>query len=207
MYKTDIIGFFKRRKLIKQIQSFTDFVDLSANLNREIYLTTITAQTAEAIDRIVRMWNYIDDTEIVEFSKRHPIKIYINSLGGDFNAMLTIMDVIKMSKTPVQTINIGVVQKEAFFIYAMGHQRYAYPRATFLYERDLKHLDNSDEQTDKYVNFYLRQLDEIKDLVIEKTKITENEYNKHLKACWWMTAEDAHKLRVCTEILYTTILR
>ena len=207
MYKTDIIGFFKRRKLIKQIQSFTDFVDLSANLNREIYLTTITAQTAEAIDRIVRMWNYIDDTEIVEFSKRHPIKIYMNSLGGDFNAMLTIMDVIKMSKTPVQTINIGVVQKEAFFIYTMGHQRYAYPRATFLYERDLKHLDNSDEQTDKYVNFYLRQLDEIKDLVIEKTKITENEYNKHLKACWWMTAEDAHKLRVCTEILYTTILR
>ena len=207
MYKTDIIGFFKRRKLIKQIQSFTDFVDLSANLNREIYLTTITAQTAEAIDRIVRMWNYIDDTEIVEFSKRHPIKIYMNSLGGDFNAMLTIMDVIKMSKTPIQTINIGVVQKEAFFIYAMGHQRYAYPRATFLYERDLKHLDNSDEQTDKYVNFYLRQLDEIKDLVIEKTKITENEYNKHLKACWWMTAEDAHKLRVCTEILYTTILR
>lgn len=207
MYKTDIIGFFKRRKLIKQIQSFTDFVDLSANLNREIYLTTITAQTAEAIDRIVRMWNYVDDTEIVEFSKRHPIKIYMNSLGGDFNAMLTIMDVIKMSKTPVQTINIGVVQKEAFFIYAMGHQRYAYPRATFLYERDLKHLDNSDEQTDKYVNFYLRQLDEIKDLVIEKTKITENEYNKHLKACWWMSAEDAHKLRVCTEILYTTILR
>ena len=207
MYKTDIIGFFKKRKLIKQIQSFTDFVDLSANLNREIYLTTITAQTAEAIDRIVRMWNYVDDTEIVEFSKRHPIKIYMNSLGGDFNAMLTIMDVIKMSKTPVQTINIGVVQKEAFFIYAMGHQRYAYPRATFLYERDLKHLDNSDEQTDKYVNFYLRQLDEIKDLVIEKTKITENEYNKHLKACWWMSAEDAHKLRVCTEILYTTILR
>lgn len=207
MYKTDIIGFFKRRKLIKQIQSFTDFVDLSANLNREIYLTTITAQTAEAIDRIVRMWNYVDDTEIVEFSKRHPIKIYMNSLGGDFNAMLTIMDVIKMSKTPVQTINIGVVQKEAFFIYAMGHQRYAYPRATFLYERDLKHLDNSDEQADKYVNFYLRQLDEIKDLVIEKTKITENEYNKHLKACWWMSAEDAHKLRVCTEILYTTVLR
>lgn len=207
MYKTDIIGFFKRRKLIKQIQSFTDFVDLSANLNREIYLTTITSQTAESIDRIVRMWNYIDDTEIVEFSKRHPIKIYMNSLGGDFNAMLTIMDVIKMSKTPVQTINIGVVQKEAFFIYAMGHQRYAYPRATFLYERDLKHLDDAEEQTDKYVNFYLRQLNEIKDLVIEKTKITENEYNKHLKGCWWMSAEDAHKLRVCTEILYTTVLR
>ena len=89
----------------------------------------------------------------------------------------------------------------------MGHQRYAYPRATFLYERDLKHLDEADEQVDKYATFYQRQLTEIKDLIIEKTKITENEYNKHLKGVWWMTAEDAHKLRVCTEILYTTILR
>lgn len=207
MYGTDIISFFKRRRLMKQIQSFTDYVDLSANLNREIYLTSITTQTAESIDKIVRMWNSIDDTESIEFGKRHPIKIYINSLGGDFNAMLTIMDVIKLSKTPIHTINIGVVQKEAFFVYIMGTQRMAYPRSSFLYERDLKHLDEADEQVDKYATFYQRQLTEIKDLIIEKTKITENEYNKHLKGVWWITAEDAHKLRVCTEILYTTILR
>ena len=153
------------------------------------------------------MWNYIDDTEVVEYSKRHPIKIYMNSLGGDFNSMLTIMDAIKLSKTPVHTINIGVVQKEAFFIYSMGHQRYTYPRATFLYERDLKHLDDADEQTDKYINFYLRQLEAIKDLIVERTKITENEYNKHLKGQWWMSAADANRLRVCTEILYTTVFR
>jgi ATP-dependent Clp protease protease subunit len=191
---------------MKQIQSFTDYVDLSANLNREIYLTSITTQTAESIDKIVRMWNSIDDTESIEFGKRHPIKIYINSLGGDFNAMLTIMDVIKLSKTPIHTINIGVVQKEAFFVYIMGTQRMAYPRSSFLYERDLKHLDETDEQVDKYVNFYLRQLNEIKDTVIEKTKITETEYNKHLKGCWWISGDDAQKLRICTEILYTTNL-
>lgn len=206
MYGTDIISFFKRRRLMKQIQSFTDYVDLSANLNREIYLTSITTQTAESIDKIVRMWNSIDDTESIEFGKRHPIKIYINSLGGDFNAMLTIMDVIKLSKTPIHTINIGVVQKEAFFVYIMGTQRMAYPRSSFLYERDLKHLDETDEQVDKYVNFYLRQLNEIKDTVIEKTKITETEYNKHLKGCWWISGDDAQKLRICTEILYTTNL-
>lgn len=207
MYKTDIIGFFKKRKLMQQIQRFTDYVDLSADLNREIYISTITPEVAEKVDKTIRMWNYIDDTEIVEYSKRHPIKIYMNSLGGDFNSMLTIMDAIKLSKTPVHTINTGVVQKEAFFIYSMGHQRYTYPRATFLYERDLKHLDDADEQTDKYINFYLRQLDAIKDLIVEKTKITENEYNKHLKGQWWMSAVDANKLRVCTEILYTTVLR
>ena len=50
-------------------------------------------------------------------------------------------------------------------------------------------------------------VNEIKDLIIEKTKITENEYNKHLKGVWWMTSDDAYKLRVCTEILYTTVLK
>ena len=184
MYRTDITSFFKKRKLLQQIQRFTDYVDLSADLNREIYISTITPEVAEKVDKTIRMWNYIDDTEVVEYSKRHPIKIYMNSLGGDFNSMLTIMDAIKLSKTPVHTINTGVVQKEAFFIYSMGHQRYTYPRATFLYERDLKHLDDADEQTDKYINFYLRQLDAIKDLIVERTKITENEYNKHLKGQW-----------------------
>ena len=44
MYKTNIINFFKKRKLMKQVKTFTDLVDLSANLNREIYISTITPQ-------------------------------------------------------------------------------------------------------------------------------------------------------------------
>lgn len=207
MYKINIIGFFKRKQLEKQMRCFTDLVDLRTDLNREIYISTITPEVAEKVDKIIRMWNYIDEDEMVEYSKRHPIKIYMNSLGGDFNSMLTIMDAIKLSKTPVHTINTGVVQREAFFIYSMGHQRYAYPRSTFLYERDLKHLSDTSEQVDKYIIFYQRQLLDIKDLIIEKTKITENEYNKHLKGAWWMTADDAYKLRVCNDILYTTTLR
>ena len=34
-----------------------------------------------------------------------------------------------------------------------------------------------------------------------KSLLTETEYNKHLKGTWWMTAEDAHKLRICNEVL------
>ena len=96
---------------------------------------------------------------------------------------------------------VGTVHKEAFYIFISGHQRYAYPKSSFLYERDLKHLDENDKSLDNYIAFYERQLLEIKDVVLEKTKITENEYNKHLKGTWWMTAEDAQKLRICNEVL------
>lgn len=199
MFKNDIINFFK--KTAKRITSFSEYVDLNSSSSREIYISTITPQIAETVDKTIRMWNRIDDTEMVEWGKRIPIKLYINSTGGDFNSMLTIMDIIKLSKTPVYTINTGVVHKEAFFIFITGHQRYAYPKSSFVYERDLKHLDEEDRSLDNYIAFYERQLAEIKDVILEKTKITENEYNKHLKGTWWMTAEDAQKLRICNEVL------
>lgn len=199
MFKNDIINFFK--KTVRRITSFSEYVDLNSSSGREIYISTITPQIAETVDKTIRMWNKIDDTEMVEWGKRIPIKLYINSTGGDFNSMLTIMDIIKLSKTPVYTINTGVVHKEAFFIFIAGHQRYAYPKSSFVYERDLKHLDEEDRSLDNYIAFYERQLAEIKDVILEKTKITENEYNKHLKGTWWMTAEDAQKLRICNEVL------
>ena len=199
MFKNEIINFFK--KTLKRISSFAEYTDLSSSMNRELYIGTITPQVAEMVDKTVRMWNRADDNEMVEWGKRAPIKIYMNSVGGDFNSMTTIMDAIKLSKTPVYTINNGTVQKEAFYIFISGHQRYAYPRASFLYERDLKHLDDEDRSLDNYIAFYERQLGEIKDMLLEKTKITETEYNKHLKGTWWMTAEDAHKLRICNEVL------
>ena len=201
MLKNDIMNFFKKM-VRREASTFAEFTDLTSSMNREIYINTITPQIAESTDKIIRIWNRIDDAEITEWSKRAPIKLYINSTGGDFNSMLTIMNAIKISKTPVYTINTGTVCKEAFFIFISGHQRYAYPTSSFMYERDLKHLDEEDRNLDNYFAFYERQLAEIKDIVLEKTKITENEYNKHLKGTWWMTAEDAQKLRICNEVMH-----
>lgn len=201
MYKTDIMNFFKRKVRSEiEIENFSEYVTLSSDITREIYINTITPQVAETVDKIIRFWNEYDTAENTEWTKRAPIKLFINSLGGDFSAMLTIMDAIKLSNTPVYTINIGTAYKEAFFVFLAGHQRYAYPKSSFVYERDLKHLDEVEEQ-DNYKNFYEKQLNEIKDIVLEKTKITESEYNKHLKGLWWIMAEDAHNLRICNEIL------
>lgn len=208
MFKNEIMNFFNRKKIKNHTMSFTEYIDLSSHMSREIYVSTITPQVAEMIDKTIRLWNQYDENEMVEWTKRLPIKLYINSMGGDFNSMLTIIDAIKLSKTPVYTINTGVAHKEAFYIFIAGHQRFAYPRSSFLYERDLKHLCDT-EQTDNYVNFYEKQLLEIKELILEKTKITDNEYNKHLKGTWWINAEEAQKLRICNEIMlaYQTILK
>ena len=115
--------------------------------------------------------------------------------------MLTIMDIIKMSKTPVHTINMGIVQNEAFFVYVAGHTRYTYQKATFLYKQDLKSLSETDPSMNNYVLLYEKQLLELKDILMERTKTSETEYNKHSKHNWWLNAEEAQRLRISNEML------
>ena len=195
---SDLLNKYKYKK---QIQNFGEYVELSSNLEREICISTITPQVADLVDKTIRFWNLRDEEEYVEMLKREPIKIYINSSGGDFNAMMTIMDAIKMSRTPVYTINTGITQKEAFYIYLTGHQRYCYPRSTFLFERDLKQLCDENSQNQGYINFYEKQLDELKDILLDRSKVSEAEYNKHIKNSWWISADDAARLKICNEIL------
>lgn len=205
----EIFNYFKKKTLNKRISplTFSEYVDYSSQLAREIYLTSITPQSAENIDKIIKMWNEIDDESEMETLKRPPIKIYINSTGGSFEAMLLIMDIIKMSRTPVYTINMGIVQNEAFYVYIAGHMRYTYQKATFLYQYDLKSLMGEDPSNNNYISLYEKQLLELKEILIEKTKVTETEYNKHMKNKWWLTADEAQRLRISNEVISSLQIR
>ena len=72
-----------------------------------------------------------------------------------------------------------------------------------MFEKDLKHLEEANEKMpENYMNFYNKQLNELKDILLERTKVTESEYNKHLKNSWWITADESQKLKICNEIFY-----
>ena len=195
MFK-DIMKYFRRNR---EQKTFSECVSFSMDTARKIYLTNITPQTVEQVKKTISWWNNIDIEDMVEVSKRAPIRMYINSTGGDFNAMLSLYDIIRLSKTPIYTFNIGTAYKEAFFIYLAGHKRFSYPHASFAYERDLRHIAD-EEENHPMKNFYEKQLSELKDILLERTKITDNEYNKHLKTIWYITADEAFKLGICNQI-------
>ncbi|MDD7756798.1 MAG: ATP-dependent Clp protease proteolytic subunit [Clostridiales bacterium] len=136
-------------------------------------------------------------------ANRKPINIYIDSFGGSLNAAFTIVDIIKNSKTPVYTINIGVCQKEALYPYLAGHKRYAYPRSSFYLDKNIERLDLSEGQSN-YEDFIKKQALEVKDMVLEATKITETDYEN--RKGWWLTADKANELLVCHEVLRNKII-
>lgn len=199
--KTTYYASLSERKV--QEMDFLQIVETANYLNKEIYLDSLTPAIADKINKIIHFWNDVDEDEYPIISERKPIRIYINSQGGSLNAALTIVDAIKISKTPVHVINIGMTYKESFYVYLAGHRKYAYPRAVFYYEKNQEQFDITDGQTN-YADFAEKQNQELKDMLLEGTKITESDYEK--KKGIWMSAERAYELKICNEVLRTKMV-
>ena len=75
----------------------------------------------------------VDDEAKIPVEERKPIKIYIQSPGGMLTSTFTMIDSIKLSKTPVYTIAMGETYSGGFFTFLAGHKKFAYPHASFLY--------------------------------------------------------------------------
>ena len=196
---TDVLS-----SLVENVQedakSFEDILNLDNSLDRHLYVADIESGIGSTIDSMIRFWNKRDEEEGLNIEERKPIKIYIDSCGGSLTDAFTIIDSIRMSKTPVITIATGCAYSAGFFIFISGHKRIAYPHASFLYHEGSATNGGTASQFRNFADFYDIQLTQLKQIVLRYTDIDEDEYNKHKKDDWWMTAEDAINYGIADEI-------
>jgi len=188
------------------LTSSEELIKYSKFTSREIILNEINPQTAEEIDSIIRHWNEVDLYNVTAFSSRKSIKIFINAQDGDLNSALCIADSIKLSKTPVDIININVCAGNAMLVYLAGHKRYCYPSATFAYRYQNPIIESMNSEEPDSPRFNKASVEEaqfiiIKNLFIERTKITESKFNKHIDSGFWFSAQTATDQFICNEIL------
>ena len=165
-----------------------------------MYLGDITEGVGSAMDSMIRFWNYEDNKNDIPIEERQPIKIYIDSNGGSLVDTFTMIDSISMSKTPVYTICTGSAYSGGFFTFIAGHKRFAYPLSSFLYHEGSTGNAGDAGKFSNFAAFYEKVLKQLKDITIKYTKITEEEYEKHIKDDWWFTADEALKYGICDEI-------
>ena len=171
---------------------------------REIILSEITPQKAQEVDRLIRNWNEEDVYGML--SSRKSIRIFIDAIDGDMNSALCIADSIKLSKTPIDTININMCSGNSILVYLAGHKRYCYPNATFSYKYQNPIIESMNSEEPDSPRFNKASIEEaqaaaIKNLFIERTKITESKFNKHIDSGFWFTAQTAQDQFICNEIL------
>lgn len=139
---------------------------------------------------------------------RQPIRLLINSVGGDIYMTMAIMDAISRSKTPVICVNMGCAFSGGFFIFMAGHKRLAMPHSTFIMHDGSVVRSGTVAKMD-YYNQHDRVLTQwLRSHVREHTQITDAMMNKKLgtqhsglDGDWCMNADEAIKLGVAESII------
>ncbi|MBR2695736.1 ATP-dependent Clp protease proteolytic subunit [Candidatus Saccharibacteria bacterium] len=161
----------------------------------------VDSTTLLVTDIVHHIIQYNRDDENIPTENRKPIKLYVNSPGGDIYEGFALVDAIQLSKTPIYTYNVGTCASMAFLIYIAGHKRFTLPRAMFLLHDGFNGSINSSSKFIDTAEFSKRYEKEIvKAHVLGRTQISEEEYDKHLRVEWYMLPSDAIRLGVADKI-------
>jgi ATP-dependent Clp protease protease subunit len=132
-----------------------------------------------------------------------PIKLIINSFGGEVFSGLALIDVIDSSQTPIHTICHGTAMSMALIIYAAGHHRIASKYSTFMYHEAAYEINGK-------VAFHKQELKETERIdkicdayLISKTKLTQKVLQPHRdrQSEWYFDVKTAQKYGLVDEIL------
>lgn len=167
---------------------------------RKIYLSDCIDEFV--IDSVVKpILQYNAEDKELPVEERKPILLYCSSNGGDVDSGFEVVDVIRQSKTPVYTINLGYQYSMGFLIGIAGHKRYATKTAKFLMHDGSNFIYNSGAKAQDQMEFNKRIEERIKEYVLSMTKITSDKYDAQMRKEWYMFTDEAKKLGVTDFII------
>ena len=138
----------------------------------------------------------------IDPEEREPIRLYINSPGGDVTEGFALISAIELSQTPVYTINMGQWSSMAFLVGIAGHKRLSLPRASFLMHDGSIFLYGSTNKVKDRVEFENRVEEEmVKPFVLAHSKMTEEAYDKLDRKEFYMLADDALEFGFIDEVI------
>ena len=177
-----------------------DYFWLQDMKQRKLFINEIIDPTIVS-DIVKSILQFNKDDKGIPYEERRPILLYISTNGGDVDAGFELIDVIIASKTPVYTINLGYCYSMGFLIYLAGHKRICSENSKFLMHDGTSAVFNSSSKVKDQLLFNDKVEDRIKHFVLEKTNISEKEYNKKLRTEWYMFADEAKENGITDEII------
>ena len=158
----------------------------------------INSNLLELVKMIMRC-NKEDMGKPVE--ERTPIKVFIDSPGGDIQSLWTTIKAIEISKTPIYTINYCTAYSAAGDLVASGHKRFALPGTNFLLHNGSCQFGGQVDQvasTKKYFDGLSKKLTEN---LLKKTKIDAKTYKKKAVTDWYFDENEALELGVIDRVI------
>ena len=132
-----------------------------------------------------------------------PIRIFIDSPGGDADAGYAIFDMIRFVKPPVWTIGMGLVASAAAIIQLASprERRIGLPNSHYLIHQPLSGIRGV--ATD--IEIHAKELDKLREkinkLIAEETGVSAEQVEKDTDRDFWMNAEEAVKYGLISRVI------
>jgi ATP-dependent Clp protease protease subunit len=132
-----------------------------------------------------------------------PVRIFIDSPGGDADAGYAIFDMIRFIKPPVWTIGMGLVASAAAIIQLASprERRVGLPNSHYLIHQPLSGIRGV--ATD--IEIHARELDKLRDkinrLIADETGVPYSQVEQDTDRDYWMNAEEAVRYGLINRII------
>jgi ATP-dependent Clp protease protease subunit len=140
---------------------------------------------------------------LLEDMGEEPIRIFIDSPGGDADAGYAIFDMIRFVKPQVWTIGMGLVASAAAIIQLASpkERRLGLPNSHYLIHQPLSGIRGV--ATD--IEIHARELDKLRAkinrLIAEETGVSPQQVEKDTDRDYWMNAEEAVNYGLISRII------
>jgi ATP-dependent Clp protease protease subunit len=140
---------------------------------------------------------------LLEDMGEEPIRIFIDSPGGDADAGYAIFDMIRFVKPPVWTIGMGLVASAAALIQLASprERRVGLPNSHYLIHQPLSGIRGV--ATD--IEIHARELDKLREkinrLIAEETGTAYEQVEKDTDRDYWMSAEEAVRYGLLSRVI------
>lgn len=138
--------------------------------------------------KMIMRCNKEDKDKSVE--ERTPIKVFIDSPGGDVLALWSVINAIKISKTPVHTINYCTAFSAAADLLVAGHKRYALPGTSAMVHSGSCVYGGTMEQAESMKKHFDKLGKKVTDYFISRTKVDSKVFKKKAPADWYFDEQD-----------------
>lgn len=167
--------------------------------NRVLSIECEIGQELLEFSRMIIKWN--EEDKDIPIDERKPIKIRIFSYGGELDACFSFISIMKLSKTPIWTYNMGVAMSAALLILLAGSKRFCLPMSTALIHSGSSGISGTAEQVIEASKNYKTQLNIMKQFILDNTQITPRLYTKNQKIDWYIPDSEQVNLGIVHDIV------
>ncbi len=166
---------------------------------RKLYLDTAINPEVLSVQRMILRWNIEDRGKSKE--ERQAIHLYIMSYGGDLDYMWTLVDTIRLSVTPVITINVGVAASAASLVFITGYRRLMFPDAKVIIHEGSAQMAGDAVKVMDATDSYRKELKKMKEFILSHTRIPSAMLMRRKNNDWIIDSTFCLENGVCDEVV------